>query len=270
MYYFQLNEVKINVIQNICLFKKENSPTVVKLPNQQREEVYLFHEKIKFGKVINKKLSGFGIQVINENTTYIIAGEWINDKLVKGIILFPHNMTMSHYEKQNIKETIANIDSEEPSFKCMATDGITENCLVTDKSIFLRPQLFRFPDFETYFGQLGTYEPLKKGFGKSTKLDEIYKGFWDDNKKNKFGVSRDINKIYAGEFNSNWKMGAGAELSVNKQFRTIFVGSFVYGQANGPAVFLYPDWALYFGNFYDGKSEEGVWIDKDFNVLENS
>ena len=59
MYYFQLNEVKINVIQNICLFKKEDSPTVVKLPNQQREEVYIFYEKIKFGKVINKKLSDF-------------------------------------------------------------------------------------------------------------------------------------------------------------------------------------------------------------------
>ena len=43
--------------------------------------------------------------------------------------------------------------------------------------------------------------------------------------------------------------GAGASISLTKTYRTIFVSNHVFGQKNGPGVFVHPDGMIIFGLF---------------------
>ena len=68
---------------------------------------------------------------------------------------------------------------------------------------------------------------------------------------------------YAGQFLDGKQHGAGASISLTKTYRTIFVSNHVFGQKNGPGVFIYPDGMIFFGLFRNGRKQgQGVWINQ--------
>ena len=242
----------------------------------KRNKVLLHGDRVSIGKFKGLELEHFGVSLKIGKELEIISGTWNQSSLIKGIQLFPKNMTIIYRdnsspeksENENILVTIDNLDDNELVMKCQPTKRIQTNCHSNQGGRFNGP--YHFDSQGYYNGQLDNDRgPTRNGFGSLTNHINGFShvGYWSQNETDIFGAYRDpMDELYAGQFYEGHKLGAGASISLSKKHRTILVSDHIFGQKNGPGVFLYPEAErlVFFGVFRKGKKQgEGVWMNLD-------
>ena len=137
----------------------------------------------------------------------ISAGTWRKGKLMKGIQLFPKNMTIHYFERKidsskDLHVTVNNLDADDITMQCKPSSMVEEICNKINVNLF--DEYYEYSQGGQYEGQLESVrgnDPIRDGFGhlfdKHTGNDYI--GFWEQNWKQTFGVDKQpLFDFYAG------------------------------------------------------------------------